>query len=190
MGNRFGRRESRAAVGPLILSGRKGRRVPGRPLGASRGTSAWCSRICRANTGEEAECRSRGRQRDRAPEARCFRANSGHGTVGGVIRVEDQFRGREQFAVGMKCSDCRRSLLRGQGLTDKQPREGESYGGHRCANSVGAGAFELGCRGVGGLCCGSERNRLAGCWFVMIAIHISTCDLREGLDGRPSRQSC
>ena len=70
--------------------------------------------------------------------------------------------GREQFAVGMERSDCRRALHRGEGLTDAQPCEGEFHGGHRGAESLGGGAFELGCRGVGGLGCGSARGVLAG----------------------------
>ena len=65
----------------------------------------------------------------------------------------------------MERSGCRRSLLRGEGLPDAQPREGEFHGGHRGAEPVGGGAFELGCRGVGGLGCGSARGVLAGRGF-------------------------
>jgi hypothetical protein len=32
--------------------------------------------------------------------------------------------GREKFAVGMERSGCRRSLFRGEGLSDAKPREG------------------------------------------------------------------
>ena len=76
-------------------------------------------------------------QRDRAPVARCLRANGSHGTVGGVLGVEDEFAGREKFTVGMERSGGRRALLRGEGLPDAQPREGEFHGGHRGAESLG-----------------------------------------------------
>jgi len=88
----------------------------------------------------------RERQRDRSPVATCFRANGSHGTVGGVLGVEDEFGGGEQFAIGMERSGGRRSLLRGEGLSDAEPREGGANGGHRGAESLGGGAFELGRR--------------------------------------------
>ena len=78
-----------------------------------------------------------------SPVARGFRGNCSHGTVGGVLGVEDEFAGQEQFAVGMERSDCRRALLRGEGLTDAQPRKGEFHGSHCGAESLGSGAFLL-----------------------------------------------
>ena len=59
--------------------------------------------------------------------------------------------GREQFPVSVERLGRRRALLRGEGLPDAQPREGEFHGGHRGAESVGGGAFELGCWVDGGL---------------------------------------
>jgi hypothetical protein len=67
--------------------------------------------------------------------------------------------------VGMERSGCRRPLLRGEGLSDTEPREREANGGHRGAEPVGGGAFELGCRGVRGLGCGPARCVLAGRGF-------------------------
>jgi hypothetical protein len=43
----------------------------------------------------------------------------------------------------MERSGSRRSLLRGEGLTDAQPREGEFHGGYRGPEPVGGGAFLL-----------------------------------------------
>jgi len=57
-----------------------------------------------------------------------FRPDGGHGTVAGVLAVEDEFRYREQFPVGMERSGCRCALLQGEGLSDAQPREGEFHG--------------------------------------------------------------
>ncbi len=88
--------------------------------------------------------------------------DSSHGTVGRLLGVEDEFAGREQFTVGMERSGCRRSLLRGEGLSDTEPREGEFHGGHRGTESLGGGAIELGCRGVVGLGCRPTRGGLAG----------------------------
>ena len=62
----------------------------------------------------------------------------------------------------MKRPGRRRPLVRGEGLTDAQPCEGEFHGGHRGAEPDDGGAFELGCRGVAGLGCGSARGVLAG----------------------------
>ena len=59
----------------------------------------------------------------------------------------------------MERSGRRRALLRGEGLTDAQPREGEPDGGHRGAEAVGCGAFELGCWGW-------VVVRLVVCWPV------------------------
>jgi len=75
-----------------------------------------------------------------------------------MFEVEDQFAGREQFAVGMERSGCCRSLLWGEGLSNAQPREGEFHGRHRSAASAGGGAFELAGRGVGGLGCSPART--------------------------------
>jgi hypothetical protein len=47
-------------------------------------------------------------------------------------------------------------------FTDAQPREREFHGGHRGSESLGGRAFELRCRGVGGL----VVARLAECWPV------------------------
>jgi hypothetical protein len=43
----------------------------------------------------------------------------------------------------MERSGGRRALLRGEGLSDTEPREGKFHGGHRGAESVGGGAFLL-----------------------------------------------
>jgi hypothetical protein len=51
--------------------------------------------------------------------------------------------GREEFTVCMKRSSRRRALLRGEGLTNPEPRQGKFHGGHRCAESLGGGAFLL-----------------------------------------------
>jgi hypothetical protein len=51
--------------------------------------------------------------------------------------------GREQFPVGMERSGGCRALLRGEGLTNAQPCEGEPDGGHRGAESLGGGPFLL-----------------------------------------------
>jgi len=73
--------------------------------------------------------------------------------------------GREQCAVGMERSGRRRALLRGEGLPDAQPREGEANGGHRGAESLGGGAFGLGEERVGGLGCASRGLVAAGRGF-------------------------
>ncbi len=65
-----------------------------------------------------------------------------HGS--GVLGVEDEFAGREQFPVGMERSGGYRSLLRGQGLSDTEPREGQSHGGHLGAKPVGGVGGGLG----------------------------------------------
>jgi len=70
--------------------------------------------------------------------------------------------GREQFPVSMERSGGRRALLRGEGLSDAQPREGEFHGSHGGAESVGGGAFELRGRVGGGLGCGQAGGVLAG----------------------------
>jgi hypothetical protein len=62
----------------------------------------------------------------------------------------------------MERSGCRRSLLRGEGLPDSQPREREFHGGHCGAESLGGRAFELAGRGVGWLGCGPAVCALAG----------------------------
>jgi hypothetical protein len=41
-----------------------------------------------------------------------------------------------------RSSGCR-ALLRGEGLSNAEPREGEANGGHRGSESVGGGAFLL-----------------------------------------------
>jgi hypothetical protein len=41
-----------------------------------------------------------------------------------------------------RSSGCR-ALLRGEGLSDTKPREGEFHGGHRGAEPLGGGAFLL-----------------------------------------------
>ncbi|MCE9630872.1 MAG: hypothetical protein K8S94_09200 [Planctomycetia bacterium] len=105
----------------------------------------------------------RKRQRDRAPVRRGFRANGSNGTVGGMFEVEDEFAGREKFPVGMKRSGCRSSLLRGESLTDAQPREGEFHGGHGGAEPLGGVGGGLGDGRIGGLSCGPARCALAGC---------------------------
>jgi hypothetical protein len=51
--------------------------------------------------------------------------------------------GREEFTVGMERSGRRRALLRGEGLANAQPREGEPDGGHGGAESLGGVAFLL-----------------------------------------------
>ena len=79
-----------------------------------------------------------------------------------MFEVEDQFAGRDKFAVGMERSGRRRALLRGQGLTNPEPREGEPDDGHRGAESLGGVAFELGCWSIGGLGCGPAGYVLAG----------------------------
>jgi hypothetical protein len=56
-------------------------------------------------------------QRDRPPVGRRIGANGSHGTVGGVLRVEDQFAGRKQFPVGMERSGRCRALFRGESST-------------------------------------------------------------------------
>ena len=62
----------------------------------------------------------------------------------------------------MERSGCCRALFGGEGLSDAQPREGEFHCGHRRAEPVGGGAFELGGRGVGGLGCRPAVGVLAG----------------------------
>jgi hypothetical protein len=62
----------------------------------------------------------------------------------------------------MECSVGCASLLRGEGPSRPQPREGEPDGGHRGAEPLGGGAFELVGRVVGGLGCGPARGVLAG----------------------------
>ena len=63
--------------------------------------------------------------------------NGSHGTVGGVLGVEDELTGREQLPVSMERSGGCSSLLWGEGLTSAQPREGEFHSGHRGAESLG-----------------------------------------------------
>jgi hypothetical protein len=112
--------------------------------------------------------------------------DSSHGTVGRVLGVEDEFAGRQEFAVGMERSGCCRALLRGEGLSDAQPREGEFHGGHRGAQAVGGGAFELGCRGVGvrGSVCGVSGCRWFGggcCGHEMVPVLVFGRRLKAGL---------
>jgi hypothetical protein len=59
-------------------------------------------------------------------------------------------------------SGCCSPLLRGEGLTDAQPSEGEFHGGRRGAESLGGGAFELGGRRVRRRGCGPARGERAG----------------------------
>jgi SAM-dependent methyltransferase len=63
--------------------------------------------------------------------------------VGGVLRVEDELRGREQFPAGMERAGCCRALLRVKCLPDAKPCEGEFPGSYGGAEPVGAGAFLL-----------------------------------------------
>jgi hypothetical protein len=121
------------------------------------------------------------RQCDRPPVARGFRANGSHGTVGGVLRVEDEFAGREQFPVGMEGSGRRRALLRGEGLPDAQPREREFHGGHGCPEPVCRVAFKLAGRGVGWV--GHRPARLAGRGFGRGCCGHNSSDWLEGRGG-------
>jgi len=54
------------------------------------------------------------------------------------------------------------SLLRGEGLSNAQPREGEANGGHRGAEPVGGGAFLLRDRLLGLTLSATWGNLLAG----------------------------
>jgi hypothetical protein len=60
-----------------------------------------------------------------------------------VPGIKDEFAGREQFTVSMERSGCRRALLRGTGLSNAQPREGEPGGDKRSAESLGGISFRL-----------------------------------------------
>jgi hypothetical protein len=57
--------------------------------------------------------------------------------------IKDELAGREQFTVGMERSGCHRALLRGKGLSNAQPRDGEPDGDKRSAESLGGIAFRL-----------------------------------------------
>ena len=70
--------------------------------------------------------------------------------------------GREQFPVGMERSGGCRSLLRGEGLSDAEPREGEPDGGHCGAEPLGGIRVGLGGGIGGGLGCGPAGGVLAG----------------------------
>jgi hypothetical protein len=62
----------------------------------------------------------------------------------------------------MKRPGCCRSLLRGQGLSDTEPREGEPDGGHGGTESLGGVGSGLGDGRVGWLGRGPVRGVLAG----------------------------
>jgi len=82
-----------------------------------------------------------------------------HGTTAGV---KDEFSGRDQFPVGMERSGRRRSLLRGEGLSDAQRREGEFHGGRRGAEMISGGVILLRDRLLGFTLAAARGYVLAG----------------------------
>jgi hypothetical protein len=107
-----------------------------------------------------------------------------------MFEVEDEFAGREEFAVGMERSGCCRALLWGEGLTNAQPREGEPDGGHRGAESLGGVGGGLG----DGLLLGWLWIELG--WLlagvvgsVVVAVDIGTWNLLGELDESPTAKT-